>query len=84
MVQPVALEQQLNNKLLLPGDPKFDLWLYSSLPPGESALTYIVRADGSGLLEAVDEANFTEYIEGGEYHARLEEIGEDDAADNYG
>jgi hypothetical protein len=80
----MVLPQQLSSSLLLPGDPEFNLWLYSSLPPGESALTYVVRADGSGLLEAVDEDVFTEYIEGGEYDARLEEIGEENAADNYG
>lgn len=69
--------------LILPGDPDFDSTL--ALPPpnwrrfAESTpdFAFVARA-GSGLLEPVSMADLDEYLEGGEYDDRLEEIGEAD------
>lgn len=71
--------------IILPGHPFFDEYLYSTLPPDWRDCAYhnpdfafIVRPDGSGLLEAVSEEELEEYLEGGEYDERLIEMGDDD------
>jgi hypothetical protein len=68
--------------IILPGHPFFDEYLYGTLPPGwrnfayhNSEFAFVGRA-GSGILEAVSESEFEEYIEGGEYDKRLKEMGE--------
>jgi hypothetical protein len=73
--------------LILPGHPFFDEYLYGTLPPGWRDYAYhnpdfaLVARSGSGILEAVNEAEMQEYVEGGEYDQWLEECGEED--DNY-
>lgn len=71
--------------LILPGDPLFDQTLGLNLPPNwgqvaaqnSGGCNFVARL-GSGILEPVTAAEFAEYYEGGEYDARLEEIGDDD------
>lgn len=75
--------------ILRPGDPGF----YETLaapPPGwrsqvssANNATFIVRADGSGLLELVNNSQFTEYVEGGEYEQRLLEFDDDEDVINF-
>lgn len=67
--------------LILPGHPFFDDYLHATLPPNWRDFAYhnpefafVVRADGSGLLEAVNEAELEEYCEDGELEAREAEI----------
>lgn len=68
--------------LILPGHPLFDLTLQTTPPPGwhqqaSSGFAFVVRADGSGMLDLVDEAELEEYLEGGEYDQRLVELGDE-------
>lgn len=68
--------------IILPGHPFFDDYLYHILPPGWRDFAYhnpefaFVGRTGSGLLEAVSQQELEEYIEGGEYDKRLEEMGD--------
>lgn len=67
--------------ILLPGDPGFDETL-SALPFGWRSVAaaaggefaFICRAGSAGLMEAVPWSEAEEYIEGGEWDERLEEI----------
>lgn len=84
MLLPIETEAGL----ILPGHPFFDEYLYGTLPLNwrnfafhNPDFAFVTRA-GSGLLEAVSEAEMTEYLEGGEYDQWLEECGEND--NNYG
>lgn len=61
--------------LILPGNPLYDLTLGLNLPPALAGSFFVARA-GSGLLEAVSEQEFNEYLYGGEYDERLTETGE--------
>lgn len=77
------------SRIILPGDPEFDETL-GWFPPnfqqvadqtgGDFAL--IVRAEGSGLLEAVPWSEVVEYMHGGELELREQEM-EDDLADDW-
>lgn len=73
--------------LILPGHPFFNDYLYSQLPPGwrnfaESNPDFaFVARSGTGILEAVNQAELDEYIEGGEYDQWLEES--DQTEDDY-
>jgi hypothetical protein len=78
------------NHLILPGHPLFEATLQSTLPPGwrqfahsNPEFGFVARA-GSGILEAVSYKDLEEYIEGGEYDERLEEMGDEDVTDDYG
>jgi len=64
--------------LYLPGCPEFDFTLATALPPGSQDCVFIASA-GSGILRAVssNSPEYWDYLEGGEYDQRLEEIGED-------
>lgn len=72
------------SRLILPGNPLFDLTLSSTLPPGwtETAAkageqcAFVVRSE-SGLMEAVSPLELDEYLLGGEYETRLVTIGQD-------
>jgi hypothetical protein len=71
--------------LILPGHPFFDQYLCATLPPDWRDFAYynpdfafIVRADGSGLLEAVTEDELEEYIEDGELDLRELEMEENE------
>lgn len=74
------------SNLIYPGDPEFDEWL--SIPPQSwrevadrnSGNFCFVARSGSGILEAVSGAEATEYLYGGEYDERLEDMGEDDGS----
>jgi len=71
--------------LILPGDPEFDEVLGQTLTPGwkdyaaRNNEVYFV-ADEAGLLRPVNARELDEYLEGGEYDQRLEQIG--DTEDN--
>lgn len=76
--------------LILPGDPEFSETLATPPPnwreiaarlSGEFA--FVARSQ-SGILEPVSLSELDEYIEGGEYDERLEELGEDDLEEWYG
>jgi hypothetical protein len=77
--------ENISRRIILPGDPEFDLTLGVNLPPNWGQVAHqtwgqtacIARAD-SGLLEAVSGNELIEYLEGGEYDQRLIEIGEDE------
>jgi hypothetical protein len=69
--------------LILPGHPFFDQYLHATLPPDWRNFAYhnpdfafVVRADGSGLLEAVNEDELEEYVEDGELDQREAEMEE--------
>jgi hypothetical protein len=79
-----TLPIETESGLILPGHPFFDDYLYSTLPPGwrnfaeyNTDFAFVARA-GSGVLEAVDSAGLSEYVEGGEYDQWIEECGDDD------
>lgn len=87
----------MSELIILPGDPLFAHTLNTALPPdwkqvaaSNSQMGFIVRADGSGLLEAVNRADFNEYAYGGEYDERLFELVDEEEediladGDNYG
>ncbi|MBD2090979.1 hypothetical protein H6F67_14075 [Microcoleus sp. FACHB-1515] len=67
--------------LLLPGDPEFNRVLATPPPnwrhfaQSTPDFAFVARA-GSGILEPVSIADLEDYLEGGEYDDRLEEIGE--------
>jgi hypothetical protein len=64
--------------LLLPHEKAFDETLGWHVPPGHPPeCNFIVRADGSGILEPASFKQTQEYLEGGEYQERLQEIGSD-------
>lgn len=74
-------------RLILPGDPEFDVTL-ATPPPNwrtvaaqSSNFAFVVRA-GSELLEPVSMADLEDYLEGGEYDERLGEIGDDFGGDD--
>lgn len=70
--------------LLLPGDPEFDKTLGHTLPldwqqvahknSGEYA--FVVRPGTGGVMECVPVEEATDYVFGGEYYERLDEIEE--------
>lgn len=71
--------------LILPGDPAFSFTLATARRPdwrqreqvmGEP-MSFVVEP-GSGLARPVSQAELEEYLEGGEYDERLDEIGEMD------
>lgn len=62
--------------LLLPGDPEFERTLGTVLPPAAPGQVFIVRA-GSSILEPATPDEVDEYLLGGEYDERLEELGDD-------
>lgn len=71
--------------LILPGDPLFDETL-GIFPPDYQELAHqtggdfalIVRAEGSGLLEAVPWQEAVEYMYGGELELREQEMESED------
>lgn len=72
----------MSDILILPGNPLFDLTL--ALPDFRFAVTLAedcgsntwVARQGTGILEPVTTRDLDEYLLGGEYDSRLEEIGE--------
>lgn len=62
--------------LLLPGDPGFDELL--SIPPPVKGCAFIVPTNLGGVMVAVDPegAEFEDYMSGGEYEARINDINE--------
>ncbi|MBD2090378.1 hypothetical protein H6F67_10980 [Microcoleus sp. FACHB-1515] len=69
--------------LLLPGNPEFNRVLATPPPnwrqfaQSTPDFAFVARS-GSGLLEPVSMVDLDNYLEGGEYEERLEEIGEED------
>jgi hypothetical protein len=78
--------------LILPGDPLFDETLGASLPPGweETAAQHgeqcaYVADHETGILRPASWDEMIDYMEGGEYEARLKALGDDDMlAEFYG
>ncbi len=89
---PLAGSQwEVVNKLILPGTPEFDFTLGTCVPPNwkEAAFSlfgeYTFVADSeTGLLKIASFRDTDEYLYGGEYERRLEQISEDDEFDEYG
>lgn len=73
---------QSSSSLILPGDPGFDEALLTPRPDwGQVAANdgdsyAFVAEPGSGLMRPVTQAEKDEYLWGGEYDERLEEIGD--------
>lgn len=65
------------SKLILPGDSEFDFTLGTVPPPAPPGAVFIARA-GSGILEPASPEEIREYLNGGEYDERMEEIDEDE------
>lgn len=61
--------------LILPGNPEFDLTLGMALPPSpiSEEVVFIARF-GSGILEPATPEQAREYLMGGEYDERMNEI----------
>lgn len=80
---------QQAKRLLLPGDPGFQEILGMALPPGwqQSAaklsgeFAFLADAE-TGALRVGSFDELDDYIEGGEYEARLRNAGDDDALDD--
>ncbi|MEH2434973.1 MAG: hypothetical protein V7K25_12090 [Nostoc sp.] len=74
-----------NRLIILPGDPEFDWTLQTSIPPhwrqvaqqDPNGFAFCARAE-SGVLEPMTDKDLEEYLYGGEYDERLEQIGEAD------
>lgn len=74
-----------NELIILPGDPEFYLTLQTSIPPNwrqvahqdPDGFAFCARA-GSGVLESMTDKDLEEYLYGGEYEERLEQIDEAD------
>ena len=72
------------NNLIYPGDEVFDYYL-GILPPVcdqlahqySGQIAYVAEA-GSGILKPANTKEMEEYLYGGEYEERLQEIGEED------
>lgn len=69
--------------LILPGNPLFDLTLATAIPPGWrqaseacSAQVAFVAESGSGLLRPASPQELEDYLAGGEYDERMDELGE--------
>ena len=76
--------------LILPGDPEFDQTLGRNLPPNwgqvagqNSGCFHFVARSGSGILEPVGAQDLEEYLEGGEYEERLQEMGDEDTLEEF-
>ncbi len=66
--------------LFYPGDPEFDLTL-TTFPPNwrefafrNSGEAVFIAEPGSGLLRPANSQELTEYLHGGEYDQRLQEL----------
>lgn len=74
----------MNRSLILPGDPEFNFTLATSPPPnwrqaaakGGGFVNFVIEPN-SGLMRPVTPEELTEYLEGGEYDERLDEIEDD-------
>ncbi len=71
--------------IILPGHPFFEQYLYCTLPPNWRNFAYcnpdfafIASPGSNGLLKAVTDDELEEYLEGGEYDERLNEMENDD------
>lgn len=80
----------MDKRLLLPGDPEFDATLGLNLPPNwrqfaqsnHGDFGFVARA-GSGILEPVTFDGLIDYVEGGEYDERLDELDDDEFLDEF-
>lgn len=71
--------------IILPGDPDFDWTLSTSIPPNWREVAdqlghdcALVAEVGSGLLRPVSTAELFDYLFGGEYDERMQEIGDEE------
>ena len=60
--------------LLLPGMPGFQEILASPPPDPDKDYAYVVRPGSAGVPECVTDDELREYLNGGDYEARLSEI----------
>lgn len=72
-----------NPNLILPGDPEFDFTLATVLPTNWQEVAAYNSGDygfvvdsQTGLLRVENSAGIREYVQGGEYDERLEQIDE--------
>lgn len=69
--------------LILPGNPLFDLTLSTAAPPNwrDVAVKHdtfaFVAEPGSGIMRPASPDDLQDYLEGGEYDERLDEIDDD-------
>lgn len=76
--------------LILPGNPEFDYCLGTILPPNwqqspsneSSGCAFVARA-GSGILQPVTEQELDDYLYGGEYEERLQELGDSELLNEF-
>ena len=73
-------------RLILPGDPLYELTLATAIPPGWrqtaehcNSQVAFVAAPGSGLLRPATPGDLMDYLEGGEYAERCQETGDVEA-----
>lgn len=67
-------------QLILPGDPEFYMTLGTVTPPAPVDSVFIVRS-GSLILEPATPEEVDEYLAGGEYEQRMEEMDDEDSWD---
>lgn len=70
-----------NSSLILPGDPEFDWTLSTTLPPGWLDVAEaigeqvaFVCSPGSGVMRPATPEELTEYLWGGEYDERMQDL----------
>lgn len=79
----MAAGESSSKLLILPGSSAFEETLAATLTPGWKSYAakhneiYFVT-DSSGLMRPANHQELTEYLEGGEYEERLQDIGETD------
>lgn len=66
--------------LLLPGQPGFNQILATPPPDPRRGVNYVVRTDSS-LMEAVGDDDLEDYLQGGEYDERLDQIEQENSAE---
>lgn len=73
-----------NSPLILPGDVEFDCTLNGLLPPVDQGVQPLyVQRPGSLLLEPATAEEMTEFLLGGEYDDRLDEMEEDEEEEEW-
>jgi hypothetical protein len=78
----LLMNSPCSRTIILPGDPEFDLTLATSIPPDWKYASSIdpdgfgfAAAPGSGIFRPLTSADLEDYLYGGEYEERMNEIG---------
>ena len=64
--------------LIYPGHPDFGTWMAIPPPDPRAGVNYVHRVNGA-VMEAVTDDELEDYLQGGEYEERLDEIEEQEA-----